>query len=130
MKFAEFHAGQVIELGPYTVDEAEIVDFAQHWDPQWFHTDADAAVEGPFHGLIASGWHSCCIAMRLVAEQVLAGSESYASPGLINPATIYVVFSRLLRARSKASERRFSHSKASSDNAVCGPLRAGLTTYN
>ena len=82
MKFAEFHQGQVIELGPYSVDETEIVDFAQHWDPQWFHTDADAAAEGPFEGLIASGWHSCCIAMRLVAEQVLAGSESYASPGL------------------------------------------------
>lgn len=82
MKFAEFHAGQVIELGPYSVDAAEIVDFAEAWDPQWFHTDTVSATAGPFQGLIASGWHSCCIAMRLVAEQVLAGSESYASPGL------------------------------------------------
>lgn len=84
MKFAEFHAGQVIELGPYPVDETEIVEFANAWDPQWFHTDTSAAADGPFQGLIASGWHSCCIAMRLVAEQVLAGSESYASPGLKN----------------------------------------------
>ena len=82
MRFSEFHAGQVIELGPCAVDESDIVDFASAWDPQWFHTDSAAAADGPFRGLIASGWHSCCIAMRLVAEQVLAGSESYASPGL------------------------------------------------
>jgi acyl dehydratase len=82
MKFAEFHVGQVIEAGPYEVSEEEIVRFATAYDPQWFHTDAQAAKGGRFEGLIASGWHTCGIAMRLVADAALAGSESFASPGL------------------------------------------------
>ena len=82
MKFAEFHAGQVIEAGPYLVTEEELLQFAKAYDPQWFHTDTDAAAAGPFGGLIASGWHTCGIAMRLVALAALEGSESFASPGL------------------------------------------------
>ena len=82
MKFADFHAGQVIEAGPYEVSEAEMIEFARAYDPQWFHTDPAAAAEGPFEGLIASGWQSCGIAMRLVVDNVLHDSESFASPGL------------------------------------------------
>jgi acyl dehydratase len=82
MKFAQFHVGQVIEAGPYTITEAEILQFASAYDPQWFHTDPEAARKGPFGGLIASGWHTCGIAMRLVAEHVLRDSESFASPGV------------------------------------------------
>lgn len=82
MKFAEFHTGQRIEAGPHRVTEAELLSFATAWDPQWFHTDAEAAAEGPFRGLIASGWHTCGIAMQLVVGAALAGSESFASPGL------------------------------------------------
>ena len=82
MKFADFHPDQVIEAGPYPVSEAEVLQFATSFDPQWFHTDAEAATGGPFGGLIASGWHTCGIAMRLVADAALAGSESFASPGL------------------------------------------------
>ena len=82
MKFAEFHPGQLIEAGPYVVSEAELLQFARAYDPQWFHTDADAAAKGRFGGLIASGWHTCGIAMRLGADAALQGSESFASPGL------------------------------------------------
>ena len=82
MKFAEFHVGQVIEAGPHLVTEADVLQFAKAYDPQWFHTDPEAAAEGPFGGLIASGWHTGGIAMRLVTEAALAGSESFASPGL------------------------------------------------
>ena len=82
MKFAEFHAGLVIEVGPYTVSEAELLAFATAYDPQWFHTDAVAAAKGSFGGLIASGWHTCAIAMRLAADAALEGSESFASPGV------------------------------------------------
>ncbi|MGJ7566831.1 MaoC family dehydratase [Variovorax sp. GB1R11] len=82
MQFADFHAGQVIEAGPYVLTEAELVQFARAYDPQWFHTDAEAAAQSPFGGLIASGWQTCAIAMRLVVDAVLAGSESFASPGL------------------------------------------------
>ena len=82
MKFADFHAGQVIHAGPYRVTPEESVAFATAWDPQWFHTDPEAAAHGPHGGLIASGWQTCGIAMRLAVDHVLAGSESFASPGL------------------------------------------------
>ena len=82
MRFAEFHAGQVLEADPYHLSQTELLQFAQQWDPQWFHTDPEAAAQGPFQGLIASGWHTCGIAMRLVADAFLKGSESFASPGL------------------------------------------------
>ena len=84
MKFAEFFAGQVIEAGPASLSAEEIVAFARQYDPQWFHTDPEAARQGPFGGLIASGWHTCGIAMRLAADHVLRGSESFASPGVSN----------------------------------------------
>jgi acyl dehydratase len=112
MKYAEFFPGQVIEAGPYHVTEAEVLQFAGAYDPQWFHTDPDAAAQGPFNGLIASGWHTCGIAMRLVADVALAGSESYASPGLA-----YLKWKQpvrpgdTLRARATVLETRRSSSQ-------------------
>ena len=82
MRFSEFYPGQLIDAGPYALSEDEIVKFAEAYDPQWFHTDAQAAAAGPFEGLIASGWQTCGIAMRLVVDGVLKDSESFASPGL------------------------------------------------
>lgn len=82
MKFNEFHPGQVIHAGPCTATEAEILDYAGRWDPQWFHMNPAAAAKGPFNGLIASGMQTLAIAMSLVVPAVLDGSESYASPGL------------------------------------------------
>jgi acyl dehydratase len=82
MKFAEFFQGQIIEAGPYHLTEEEVLQFAKAWDPQWFHTDPAAAEKGRFGGLIASGWQTCGIAMRLMADKALHGSESFASPGL------------------------------------------------
>ena len=82
MRFDDFHAGQVLLAGPAHVDEASIVAFAREHDPQWFHTDAAAASSGPFRGVIASGWQTCAIAMRLVVDHFLRGSESFGSPGV------------------------------------------------
>lgn len=82
MKFAEFYNGQVIEAGLYKVSEEEILQFAKAYDPQWFHTDAEASQQGRFGTLITSGWHTCGIAMKLLVPVALAGSESFASPGL------------------------------------------------
>lgn len=82
MKFADITPGRVIVLGPVSLSEAEIVAFARTWDPQWFHTDADRARESRWGGLIASGWQSCVVAMKLAVDQVLADSESFGSPGL------------------------------------------------
>ncbi|MGI4815202.1 MAG: MaoC family dehydratase [Janthinobacterium lividum] len=82
MKFAEFQNGQQIEAGPLLVSETEIVDFASRFDPQWFHCDPERAALGRWSGLIASGWHTCALAMRLAYEGALVGSESFGSPGL------------------------------------------------
>ena len=51
-----------------TVSEAEIIDFARRFDPQPMHTDPEAAIAGPLHGLAASGWHTAAIVMRLIIE--------------------------------------------------------------
>jgi acyl dehydratase len=82
VKFAEFFPGQVLEAGPRAIGEAEILAFAREYDPQWFHTDEQRADDGRFGGLIASGWHTCALAMRLAVDAFLHDSESFASPGL------------------------------------------------
>lgn len=113
MKFADFFAGQVIEAGPHTVTEEELVGFARQWDPQWFHTDAQAAAEGVFGGLIASGWHTCAIAMRLVVQAALEGSESFASPGIDHIRWARPVRSGdALRLRAEVLEARRSGTRA------------------
>ncbi len=84
MRFAELSVGQVIDAGSVAVSEQQIIEFAREFDPQWFHADPRRAAEGRWNGLIASGWHTCCLAMRLVVDNVLAGSESFGSPGLTN----------------------------------------------
>jgi acyl dehydratase len=82
MKFAEIQPGSMIRCGPATLTAEAIIEFARVHDPQWFHTDPARAEASVWKGLIASGWHTCCVAMRLVADNILAGSESFGSPGL------------------------------------------------
>jgi acyl dehydratase len=82
MNFDEFHRGQVLVYGPASLSEAEILAFAREYDPQWFHADLARARAGRWNGLIASGWQTCGIAMRLAVTGALQGSESFGSPGL------------------------------------------------
>jgi acyl dehydratase len=84
MKYWEdINVGDTGSLGACTVTEAEILAFARKYDPQPFHTDPDMARQSIFGGLIASGWHSCAIMMRMSVEQMqreeLAG---VGSPGI------------------------------------------------
>jgi acyl dehydratase len=79
--FEDFAAGQVYELGSRTVTEDEIVDFARQWDPQPFHVDPEAAQQSVFGGLIASGWQTGAIWMRMYVDAVL-GSAARGSPGI------------------------------------------------
>jgi len=82
MTFDEFHAGQVLTYGPATLSQDEMLAFARAYDPQWFHVDVERAKTSRWQGLIASGWQTCGVAMRLAAEGALRGSESFGSPGL------------------------------------------------
>ncbi len=80
----DFRPGETAEIGRHTFTEEEIVAFARAYDPQPFHTDPDAARASFFGGLIASGWHTCAVAMRLMVEGYIGRSASLGSPGVEN----------------------------------------------
>jgi acyl dehydratase len=78
----DFTVGDVHRLGTRTVTAEEIVDFARQWDPQPFHVDEQAAAGSSFGGLIASGWHTASITMRMYVDTLLVDSSSQGSPGV------------------------------------------------
>jgi acyl dehydratase len=80
----DFPLGDTLEMGSHTFTEAEIITFARQFDPQPFHVDPEAAKHSFFKGLIASGWHTCSVAMRLMVDKYVARSASLGSPGLDN----------------------------------------------
>jgi acyl dehydratase len=67
----DFKVGDQAELGRHTFTEQDIVAFGRQFDPQPFHTDKVAAQESSFGGLIASGWHTCAVGMRLMVERLV-----------------------------------------------------------
>lgn len=80
--FEDFEPGRVFELGSVDVTADEIIEFATKYDPQPFHIDPVAAEQSPFGGLIASGWHTCALYMRLLCDGILHDSSSQGSPGM------------------------------------------------
>lgn len=80
--FEDFFPGQEIPLGSRTVSEEEIIAFATQFDPQPFHIDHEAAAASPYGGVIASGWHTCSMMMRMVVDGMMASASSMGSPGL------------------------------------------------
>jgi acyl dehydratase len=80
--FEDYRVGAVYHYGAITVDEAEVIAFATKFDPQDIHVDPEAAARGPFGGLIASGWHTAAMTMRLFADNYLSTVASLASPGI------------------------------------------------
>lgn len=78
----DFSPGEVTEIGPVSVSEQEIVEFATRYDPQSFHVDAEAAEDGPFGGLIASGWHTAALFMGMFVRAILLDTASLGSPGI------------------------------------------------
>jgi acyl dehydratase len=80
--FEDFAAGDVFELGSRTLTRDEIVAFAREFDPQALHVDDTAAAGGPFGGLIASGWHTAALWMRMYADAVLHDAVNMGSPGV------------------------------------------------
>ena len=82
LTFDDFEAGAVYPLGSVDVDEAEVLEFAGRFDPQPFHTDPVAAAETHFGGVVASGWHTCSMCMRLFVDGLLRDTTSMGSPGV------------------------------------------------
>ena len=78
----DFTPGWQYESPPRTLTAGEITAFAREYDPQPYHIDEEAAKYTPFEGLIASGWQTCSIAMRLMCDGYLLETSCIGSPGL------------------------------------------------
>ena len=109
--FEDFPAGRVFEFGHASVTEAEIIAFARQFDPQTMHLDPAVAANGPTRGLIASGWHTAALMMRMYAEHVLP-ENGLPSPGVDELRWLVPVRpSDRLRMRVTILEARVSQSK-------------------
>lgn len=80
--FEDFVPGQEFDLGTRTVNDDEIIAFATQFDPQPFHIDKEAAAKSIYGGVIASGWHTCAMIMRMVVDGMPCANSSMGSPGL------------------------------------------------
>jgi acyl dehydratase len=110
--FEDYVEGHVYEFGSITLSEDEIVAFGRRYDPQPFHTDLDAARHTQFGGLIASGWQTAGLMMRLVVDHYLSRVASLASPGIdelrwtkpVRPGDTLSVRATVLETRPSASK--------------------------
>ncbi len=80
--FEDYIPGSVHEFGPIKADEQEMLEFARRYDPQVFHVDPEAAKETIYGGLIASGWFTCALMMKLYAAHYVSTVASLGSPGI------------------------------------------------
>ncbi len=80
--FEDYELGGVYEFGAVTVSESEIIEFAQRFDPQPFHIDPQLAKRSIYGGIIASGWHSSSIMMRLLVDNFVSSVAGMGSPGV------------------------------------------------
>ena len=124
--FEDYAVGEVFEFGEYVVDEQELVEFGRAYDPQPFHTDAEAARKTHFGGLIASGWHTCSMLMRLMVDNYISPAASLGSPGIDQIRwTQPVRPGDRLNARATVVETRRSRSKPDR-----GLVRTDYEVYN
>ena len=80
--FEDLNIGKKILIGPISVSEKEIIEFAKKFDPQPFHIDVEKAKESLFGNLCASGWHTCSLYMRMLYDGLLINLASLGSPGM------------------------------------------------
>ncbi|SFG32777.1 Acyl dehydratase [Halopelagius inordinatus] len=81
--FEDFSVGDEAEFGSYDVTEAEIREFAESYDPQWFHTDPERAeAESMYGGIIASGWHTTAMTMRMLVDEFLSETAALGAKGV------------------------------------------------
>jgi acyl dehydratase len=112
LHWEDFQPGAVAVYGPRLVTREEIVAFAAEFDPQPMHLDEMAANATMLGGLGASGWHTCCLMMRIIADGFLLDSTSMGAPGIeevhwlapLRPGT-------RIRVRSTVVEKRTSTSR-------------------
>jgi len=99
-------------MGEVTVDLEEVVAFAKRYDPQPFHVDVQEAEKSIYGGIIASGWHTCSMVMRLMCDSYLVNSSSLGSPGIeevkwlspVYPGNVLSAFRTVVETRASASK--------------------------
>jgi acyl dehydratase len=110
--FEDFNAGLVIETAPRLVTREEIVAFAAEFDPQPMHLDEEAARNSILGGLAASGWHTCCLMMRMACDSFVLDSSSMGAPGVDEVKWIKPLRpSTHIRLRTTVLETRVSNSR-------------------
>ena len=82
MYFDDLPKGYTFEIASRTLSEDDILGFARQWDPQFFHTDPEAAKASPYGGLIASGYHTLLTAFNLILDANIWNEASMGSPGM------------------------------------------------
>lgn len=124
--FEDFQVGDIFDLGSTMVTKEEIIRFANQFDPQPFHTDPVLARDSIFGGLVASGWHTTAIFMRLFFDGLLHETASIASPGVDDVRWLKPVRpGDVLRGRFTVIESTPSKSKAS-----LGIVRSRCEVFN
>jgi acyl dehydratase len=110
--FEDFPVGVRRELGSRTLEHDEMLRFSREYDPQPFHIDADKATHSPFGSLIASGWQTCAMTMRVFCDSFLLQSAAMGSPGVdeirwtkpVRAGDTLTVYSTVLEARPSRSK--------------------------
>ncbi|WP_300607885.1 MaoC family dehydratase [Trebonia sp.] len=110
--FEDYVPGLTVDCGAFSITEAEIIAFAKEYDPQPFHIDPLAAAAGPFGGLIASGWQTTSMMMRLLVEHFVspesglgaAGVDEIRWPKPVRPGDTLHVRATVLEARRSSSK--------------------------
>ena len=112
--FEEIKAGTAVDCGSTTVSEAEIIEFAEEFDPLVIHTDPEAASTSQFGGIIASGYHTLCLSVRLLVEEVRSkravvgglGIDDVRWPTPVEPGDTLSVETEILDTRPSESDSK------------------------
>ena len=122
----DFYPGQVREAGGISLSEEEIIEFGRKYDPQPFHTDREKAKRSFFGGLIASGWQTAAVCMRLICDLYLLEAASMGSPGVDEVRWVKPVRAGdTLRLKTTVLETR-----ASTSRPDMGTVRSRSEVYN
>jgi acyl dehydratase len=79
--FEDYVAGQAFTFGDYAMSESEIIAFARAYDPQPFHLQRQPPSHAAHHELIASGWHTAAVTMRMLVDHIIPEEAILPSPG-------------------------------------------------